>query len=115
MRTCDGFLLVVDLTNKKTLDGLEAFRTQIMRSKDTNNPLIFIAANKCDLPDSDKAVTKDDLETIKKKWNNVGYLETSAKERKNVDEAFMKVIEMVLTKRKPSTTVKKKEKKCLIL
>jgi GTPase KRas protein len=116
MRSCDGFLLVFDLTNKKTFEGMDEFRTQIMRSKDTNNPLIFIAANKCDMPESEKKVSKDDLEQLSKKWN-VSFLETSAKEGRNVQDAFLGVIQLVLKKRKPvnGTTQPKEKKKCAIL
>lgn len=114
MRTNDGFLLVFDLSNKKTFNGMEEFRTQIIRSKDTNNPALFIAANKCDLPEDKKVVTTSDIATLCSKWK-VNYLETSAKNRTNVDEVFMEIIKEVVKRKKKKIEIKNEKKKCTMM
>eukprot|EP01080_Neovahlkampfia_damariscottae_P006981 gene6981-11147_t len=97
MRAGDGFLMVFDLTNAKTFNELEQFRTQIQRSKDDDHPPIVIVGNKCDLPDDLKAVSTSEAQDLCNKWG-VKYMETSAKTRTNIDESFDVLIRSILDK-----------------
>lgn len=122
MRNAHGFLLVFDVTSRKTYLELETFRKQIIRTKDCDFPPIVIAGNKCDLPD--RQVPADEAEKKCAEWK-VKYFETSAKSRKNVDEVFEGVIREILRQhneklekqKKANTTEEPKKKKsgCTVL
>ena len=103
MRTADGFLLVFDLSNRKSFGELTEFHKQITRSKDNDFPPMLLAGNKCDLPEDMKAVTASEAQEMCSQWK-CQYLEASAKERKNVDECFMKIVERIVNDRKGKTT-----------
>ena len=62
--------------------------------KDGRPPKVVLVGNKCDLPDNKRQVTKEQAEEMAKKWG-VPYIETSAKESINVQEAFMTVTKLV--------------------
>lgn len=110
MRSADGFVLVFDLTNRKTFDELGEFQKHITRCKDNPYPPLILAGNKCDFPESDRKVTPQEIEQLSAKWK-VKYFETSAKLRKNVDESFNGVVNAIMSQRKKPTTEEKKEKK----
>jgi GTPase SAR1 family protein len=90
MRSADGFLVVFDITNRKTYNELSEFRKQIQRAKDNPRPSIVIVGNKSDLPETERAVTSQEAGALCKEWQ-VPYVEASAKIRKNVDERFVTV------------------------
>lgn len=74
MRSADGFLVVFDVSNKKTFGELSEFRKQIQRAKDNPFPCMVIVGNKCDLPDSERDVAAEEAQALAKEWN-VPYLE----------------------------------------
>jgi GTPase SAR1 family protein len=118
MRSADGFVLVFDLTNRKTFDELPEFQKHITRCKDNPYPPLVLAANKCDCPESERKVSNSEIEQLATKWK-VKHLDTSAKLRKNVDESFNGVVSAIMAQRKKPTAEeqKKKEKKggCMLL
>lgn len=120
MRTADGFVLVFDVTNRKTFDELNEFHKHITRCKDDEYPPLILAANKCDCEEHDKKVNMSEVEQLAGKWK-VKHLETSAKLRKNVDQAFHGVVSSIMAKRKkiPGDDTKKpttgNSKKCIII
>jgi GTPase KRas len=119
MRAGDGFLMVFDLTSEKTFTELEQFRTQIQRSKDTDFPPIVVVGNKSDLPEDLKfsGATKRAKELCEQ-WK-VKYVETSAKNRSNIDESFNTLVLEILNKNSSNNNNTKSTKKgnggCLIL
>lgn len=74
MRSADGFLVVFDVSNRKTFGELPEFRKQIQRAKDNPFPCMVIVGNKCDLPDSEWDVAAEEAQALAKEWN-VPYLE----------------------------------------
>ncbi|KAL0485782.1 Ras family GTPase [Acrasis kona] len=118
MRTADGFVLVFDLTNRKTFDELNEFHKHIVRCKDNEFPPLVIAANKCDCNESDKKVTETEIQALAAKWR-IKHLETSAKLRLNVDQSFHIVVNAIMAqKRKPDSTGganANKKQKCTIV
>jgi GTPase SAR1 family protein len=62
-------------------------------------------------------VSKADAESKAKSWN-VPYLETSAKTKQNVDEAYKALLRLIIAKKnkeKAAQKTKKRKKKCLLL
>jgi GTPase KRas protein len=123
MRNADGFLLVFDLSSRKSFQELTEFHKQITRSKDCDFPPIVLAGNKCDLPDDMKKVSVQEAMEQCNMWKCT-YLDTSAKERKNVDECFIKIVEKIIAEKKKennptqgtdSSEETKAKKKCIIL
>jgi len=116
IRNADGFILVFDWTVRKTFDELKDFHKHICQTKDTNYPPIILAANKCDLDESLRKVTKEEIEDLASKWR-VKYLETSSKTRKNVDQLFHGVVKVIMEQKaqKVKTTTKGPRKQCNII
>lgn len=86
----DGFLLVFDLTNPKTLDSIKNMRENILRVKEEvkHLPMILIG-NKCDLTSSRK-IAYEEANQLAERWK-CAYIEVSAKTRENVDKSFSEI------------------------
>ena len=86
----DGFLLVFDLTNRKTFDSVKSFRDNILRVKeDVRHLPMILVGNKCDLTSSRKVDSEEALE-MATQWK-MPYMEVSAKTRENVDKSFSEI------------------------
>ena len=97
MKSGQGFLLVFSITSLSSLTELHELRDQISRIKD--DPLIplVIVGNKSDL-EEDRAVSRSKAFSIAQSWNNASYYETSARARRNVDEAFVDLCRQMIRK-----------------
>lgn len=74
---------------------MQVFYQQILRVKDKDSyPIIFVA-NKCDL-ERERRVSRQEGIDLANKYN-VPLLETSAKQRINVDECFYELVQEVST------------------
>ncbi len=105
MRSSNGFILVFDVTNRKSFDELNEFRKHILRAKENSIPCILVVANKCDLPDEERKVSNKEASELCKSWN-VPYIEASAKLRKNIDESFEEIVKIVLKAEKEKAGTK---------
>lgn len=90
MRTGEGFLAVYSITSRTSFDELSTFYQQILRVKDSDSFPTLIAANKCDL-ESERVVSVAEGRELAKTFG-CKFLETSAKARINVDEAFYTLV-----------------------
>ncbi|KAF5342760.1 hypothetical protein D9758_017032 [Tetrapyrgos nigripes] len=91
----EGFLLVYAITSRTSFEFLNWVHSQIMRAKSSmssspENIPILIVGNKCDLEDK-RQVGKDEGQELARRIG-CQFLETSAKEDINVDEAFYAVV-----------------------
>jgi len=116
MRTGEGFLLVFSLTDRGSFEEVGQFHTQILRVKDCDEFPMLLVGNKCDLPDNEKAVTPTDAQEFARKLK-IPYIETSAKQRINVDASFHDLVRAI---RKHQETLAvpepiKKKRGCCIL
>lgn len=94
MKNGQGFLLVYSITSRVSLDDLMELREQILRVKDTDRVPMVLVGNKCDL-DAERQVTREDGQYIASQWGGVSFIETSAKKKINVDEAFYDVVRQI--------------------
>lgn len=89
MRSGEGFLLVFAVNNEKSFEDIAMYREQINRVKDNDDVPMVLVGNKCDLRmrsiDTKKA--KDAAQSY-----NIPFVETSAKTRMGVDEAFYTLV-----------------------
>jgi GTPase KRas len=122
MRKSDGFLFVYDVTKRDSIFELDEFYKEIQRTKDEAPFSVVLCGNKSDIEERGKdAVDKKMAKGLKlfliprihrslfsflfifKKKYNAGFIETSAKNRKNIDESFEMLVRMILKQRKQST------------
>ncbi|GJJ08651.1 hypothetical protein Clacol_002870 [Clathrus columnatus] len=90
MRTGEGFLLVYSITSRSSFEEINQFHQQILRVKDTESIPIVVVANKCDL-EYERQVGMNEGRDLAK-FINSPFVETSAKQRINVDEAFYTLV-----------------------
>ncbi|KAH8550139.1 ras-like protein 1 [Umbelopsis sp. PMI_123] len=90
MRNGEGFLLVYSITSRLSFDEINTFYQQIRRVKDRDFFPMVLVANKCDL-EHDRQVSSQEGRDLAKSFG-CAFIETSAKQRINVDEAFANVV-----------------------
>lgn len=90
MRTGEGFLLVYSITSRQSFEEIRTFQQQILRVKDKDYFPIIIVGNKCDL-DSEREVSRQEGETLAREFG-CAFIETSAKSRINVENAFSNIV-----------------------
>jgi GTPase KRas protein len=111
MRTGEGFLLVYSITSRNSFEEISTFQQQILRVKDQDIFPVIVVANKCDL-EYERQVGMNGASTfaifsycdmeLTWHWRTEGrdlakhfgckFIETSAKQRINVDEAFSNLV-----------------------
>lgn len=120
MRNAEGFLLVFSINDKSSFERIQSFHEQILGVKDADKgsvPMILVG-NKSDM-DSKRTVTTNEAVEYSKKIN-IQYLESSAKERINVDEAFLILVKQIKKNRAPvqvpvpEKSEKAQKKDCII-
>lgn len=115
MRTGEGFLLVFSVIDKSSFDEIPRFHTQILRVKDKDEFPMILVGNKSDL-ESERTISTSEAQELGRKLG-VPYLESSAKQRINVDAAFHDLVRAIRRSNEVEElpVKKKKGKKCTIL
>ncbi|PKF80720.1 GTP-binding protein [Vibrio sp. vnigr-6D03] len=91
LRGASGAMLVVDGTRPDSLEVANELRT-LIRDNCNDIPVVLML-NKCDLED-DWVIGPDKIATLEQKVSTL--FKSSAKDGKNVDEAFQKLAELML-------------------
>jgi len=117
MRTGEGFLCVFAIDNMKSFEDIESYRGQIRRVKDADDIPMILVGNKIDLP---RREVDAKLAQGYAKNHHMPYIETSAKTRQGVDDAFYTLVREIRhwkeIKNDEATAKKKKKKKtCKVL
>ncbi|TRY74516.1 hypothetical protein TCAL_00757, partial [Tigriopus californicus] len=89
MRTGEGFLLVFAVNNAKSFEDISTYREQIKRVKDAEEVPMVLVGNKCDLPT--RNVDMGQAKEVAKSYG-IPFIETSAKTRMGVDDAFYTLV-----------------------
>jgi len=94
MRSGEGFLIVFSVTSQESFAEAGAFRDRILRVKEDDMigdrvPIVLVG-NKIDLVNERRVTTQQGAE-LAASWG-CPYIETSAKTRTNVDEAFFELV-----------------------
>lgn len=100
MPQADGFMLVCDLCSRDSFEALTDFRAEIGRYHDLNRIPTLLVGNKSDL-EGERRVERGVLEGLAARWA-VPHLETSAKTRTNIEEAFNTLARAIRTLRNPN-------------
>lgn len=93
MRTGEGFLLVYSVTSRSSFEELATFYQQILRVKDSDFVPVLLVGNKCDLED-ERQVSYDEGLELSKQFN-CPFLETSAKQKINVESSFYGLVRII--------------------
>jgi GTPase SAR1 family protein len=110
----DGFIIVYSITSRESFEFIDNFLNQITKTidKDKSKLALTLVGNKSDLSNKRQVATTEGEEKAKEIGPEVRFVETSAKERTNIDEPIMELIRAI-RKNKP---VKPKSKfNCYIL
>ena len=96
IRTGEGFLLVFDVTNSKSLAKIPQYHEQIKRVQEDEAVPMLLVGNKCDLP-----TRSTDMEQAQDMANSyrIPFMKTSAKTRKGVNDTFYYLVRVLRTKR----------------
>ncbi|XP_057312435.1 ras-like protein RAS2 [Hydractinia symbiolongicarpus] len=115
MRTGEGFLLVFSVTDSSSFDEIPRFHTQILRVKDKDEFPMILVGNKSDL-ENERTVSTAEAQELGRKLK-IPYLESSAKQRINVDAAFHDLVRAIRRSNEviDQPVKKKKKSKCTIL
>lgn len=92
MRTGQCFLVVYSVTSRSSFEEVTAIVEQIHRVKDSDDVPVMVVGNKVDLHSS-RQVTTEEGGSLANKLG-AGFVETSAKTRVNVEEAFYDLVRM---------------------
>ncbi|EMC91567.1 hypothetical protein BAUCODRAFT_298068 [Baudoinia panamericana UAMH 10762] len=90
MRTGEGFLLVYSITSRQSFEEISTFQQQILRVKDKDYFPIIVVGNKCDL-EHERQVSTEEGKALARSFG-CKFIETSAKSRINVDNAFYDIV-----------------------
>ncbi|XP_065129209.1 GTPase KRas [Paramisgurnus dabryanus] len=107
MRTGEGFLCVFAINNVKSFEDVHLYREQINRVKDSDNVPMVLVGNKSDL--ASRTVETRQAQELARSYG-VPFVETSAKTRQGVEEAFYSLVREI-RKYKETNRSNKKSKK----
>jgi small GTP-binding protein len=115
MYSGEGFLLVYSITDKRSFEDIHRFYNQILRVKDRSEFPMILVGNKSDL-EYERAVSETEGMNLSQQLR-ICYVETSAKNRSNVDKSFHDLIRVIRKSEKQSKVSEKKKGKkgCQIL
>lgn len=109
----EGFFLIYSVTDAPSFQHLETLHSKVMMAKRKKNIPIVLVGNKCDLANERKISTQQGKDLADR--FGCAFIETSAKGRVNIDEAFELLVQQVRQCREASapanSSTKKDEKK----
>ncbi|KAI8984566.1 small GTPase superfamily [Mycotypha africana] len=115
-RSGEGFLCVFSVCERESLEHTHEFRDQILRVLDDERIPFVLVGNKIDLAHL-RVVDSAEPRHLAQEWN-CPYIETSAKTRENVEEAY-NILMRLIVKRKEllhqQVAKQKKKSSCTIL
>jgi len=93
LKSGDGFVLGYSVTSQNSFDQASKLRTNILRIHEDEPVPIMLVGNKCDL-EEERTVSIEEGRLLAEKWGT-GFMETSAKNGKNVDETFHQLVRLI--------------------
>ena len=87
-KSASGAFLVFDISRKDTFDGLNKWLIDLRNTIDDNSPILLVG-NKSDLGEFREVTILEAVDYAQK--NDLAYIETSALEDSNIEEAFQNI------------------------
>lgn len=85
-RNCHGIIIVFDLTDRKSFENVKIWLNDIKKNCNIENVPKILVGNKSDLSLNRKIPYEEIIEFVN--LIDITYIETSAKENKNIDKVF---------------------------
>lgn len=108
MRTGEGFLCVFAVNSTKSFEDINQYREQIKRVKDADEVPMVLVGNKVDL--QTRTVESKQAKQVADSYN-IPYVETSAKTRQGVDDAFYTLVREIRKFKEKKGNIKKGKRK----
>jgi len=99
MRNGEGFMLVFDVTSRTSFEELRDIHARLLRVNDAAHMPVVVVGNKTDLPN--RQVKEDEARAFAKKIQGT-YVETSAKMRLNIEDAFFALVRAMRAAKAPA-------------
>eukprot|EP01156_Anaeramoeba_ignava_P022715 Anaeramoba_ignava/c20968_g2_i1.p1 GENE.c20968_g2_i1~~c20968_g2_i1.p1 ORF type:complete len:200 (-),score=33.47 c20968_g2_i1:29-607(-) len=93
VRSGDGFVIVYAINMRSSFDEVTLYKDNILKTKEADHFPMVIVGNKKDLT-KNRQVSLDELKDLAKLFQ-CAYIETSAKTRENVEEAFFQCVRQI--------------------
>uniref|UniRef100_A0A3B4X952 RAS related n=1 Tax=Seriola lalandi dorsalis TaxID=1841481 RepID=A0A3B4X952_SERLL len=90
---CGSCGLSLSLCPPNSYHEVQKFHTQILRVKDRDDFPMVLVGNKADL-EQQRVISREDAQAFARE-NRIHYMEASAKNRYNVDEAFLELVQII--------------------
>eukprot|EP00004_Rigifila_ramosa_P009674 TRINITY_DN212_c0_g3_i1.p1 TRINITY_DN212_c0_g3~~TRINITY_DN212_c0_g3_i1.p1 ORF type:complete len:192 (-),score=49.61 TRINITY_DN212_c0_g3_i1:163-738(-) len=116
-RVGNGFLLVYSITDRHSFQTLTPYWNKLLLAQNAETVPLVLVGNKCDL-ESDRQVSTQEGKDLAKTFGGCPHIETSAKERRNIDQVFAELVRECRKFENPKAAAGKKEKKsggCLMM
>jgi len=98
-RGAQGILLVYDVTDRNSFENIKNWVGQInVHAENSINISKVLIGNKCDVDEKERQVTREQGEQLAKEFKIEHFFEASAKQDKNVKDAFEAVAKSVMTR-----------------
>jgi GTPase SAR1 family protein len=94
LRSAQGVLICFPINDQRLFEETISIREQIKRVKEEDYPIVLLCGTKGDLT-AERAVERSAAEELAKSWRSE-YIETSALDSTNVDQAFQRIAECIL-------------------
>ena len=91
----DGVILMYDMSKINTFKGIKKWIGNIKESFDISTIALIVVGNKCDLPEDEIAVSKEDVSDFEKK-EGLKIFQGSAKNNINVNESFSALLDKMV-------------------
>ena len=92
----DGIFIIFDLSNIKSFNNIKLFLKDINDVCNMNNKTIMIIGNKNDIPIIEQKVKDKDINKLIEKYNEIKYLDVSARSGNNIGEMFFQMCKLLL-------------------
>ena len=92
----DGIFIIFDLSNIKSFNNIKLFLKDINDVCNMNNKTIMIIGNKNDIPIIEQKVKDKDINKLIEKYNEIKYLDVSARSGNNIGEMFFQICKLIL-------------------
>jgi len=110
IRTGQAFIFVYDITDANSLDYISMLQ---VRMEDEEQRPVLVLGNKSDLQVL-REISYEDGQKFAQTFKNCEFLETSAKEGTNVDEAFKCITRKLLKKSRKEKNIRRNGASCVL-
>eukprot|EP01094_Clydonella_sp_ATCC50884_P027347 TRINITY_DN7821_c3_g1_i2.p2 TRINITY_DN7821_c3_g1~~TRINITY_DN7821_c3_g1_i2.p2 ORF type:complete len:154 (+),score=62.03 TRINITY_DN7821_c3_g1_i2:195-656(+) len=95
MKDGQGFILVYDITNRKSFEALEKIREEIVQVTHSEKFPCIVVGNKADLTEL-REVSTEEGNAWTHRFDDCTFMEMSAKMSPNIEDIFLQLLQQIL-------------------